>query len=377
MAAKSRQREQGQALAEFALTVPILLMLIFGVIDFARTVFALSQVVDASRQAVRHGIVTGLSSSQRQYLDCDGIRASALAVPGFVDMADFTVDIYYEDPRNTFISDCVAGLTVWDISHGDVLAVHVQGSIRPLTPVILLFTDSFTFEYTSRRTIVTEGSAYVPGDTWPTPPRAPGGFTGTADCHLDNNNVTFTWDTMEVPARLEIRDSLTTEIVAVPNPENAFCNNCATIPRDGGSGMYYMVAYTGTEPNMMASPSSTDATVNCPELGSIGGLVWNDLDGDRRRDHAEASIANVTVTLTNSGPDNTFDTVDDISFAPQTTGATGAFTFDNLEQGQYRVDVQNSSPALSGMTLTTGNDPLDLILNVNEDYLGAAFGFRS
>jgi len=377
MVAKANQREQGQALAEFALTIPILLMLIFGVIDFARAVFALSQVVDASRQAVRYGIVTGLSSNQKQYLDCNGIRATALAVPGFVDMADFTLDIYYEDPQNTFISNCVDTLTVWDINHGDVLAVHAEGSIRPLTPVLLLFTDRFTFEYTSRRTIVTEGSAYVPGDSWPTPPQSPEGFTATVDCSLDTNNVSFTWDVDEVPSRIEIRDSFSTDIVAVPNPENAFCNNCATIPRDAGNGMYYMVTYSGTEPNVMASPSSTDALASCPELGSISGQVWNDADNDRRRDHSETPIPNVTMTLTEAGEDLTFDTADDVAFPPQTTDANGGFVFDDLPQGLYRLDVQDSSPALSGMTLTTRNDPLDMILNVNEDYTGAIFGFTS
>ena len=378
MTAKLGQRtEQGQALAEFALTIPILLMLIFGVIDFARAVFALSQVVDASRQGVRYGIVDGLSSNQHQYLDCNGIRATALAVPGFVDMANFTIDISYEDAQNTFISDCVDGLSVWDVNHGDVLVVHVEGSIRPLTPVLLMFTDSFTFEYTSRRTILTQGSAYVQGDTWPTPPQSPTGFTATADCNLETNNVSFTWDADEVPTRIEIHDSYSTEIVALPNPENAFCNNCATIPRDAGSGMYYMVTYTGVEPNMMASPSSSDAIATCPELGSITGLVWNDVDGDRRRDHGEPGIANVTLTLIEAGADHSFGTADDTTFAPQTTDANGVFSFVDLAQGLYRVDVQESSPALSGMTLTTRNDPLDLTVNVNEDYTGAIFGFRS
>ncbi len=292
-------------------------------------------------------------------------------------MSDFTVDVYYEDAQNTFISDCVDTLTVWDVNHGDVLAVHVEGSFLPLTPVMYLFAEEFTFEYTSRRTIITEGSAYVPGDSWPSPPQAAGGFGATVDCNLTSNNVSFTWDAMEIPARIEIRDSYSTEIVAVPNPENAFCNNCVTIPRDGGSGMYYMIAYTGTEPNIMAGPTSTDATVSCPELGSISGTVWNDIDRDRRRDRGESPIANVSVILTGAGADNTLDTEDDLVFAPQTTGSTGDFTFVELGYGLFRIEVDDASSALSGKSLTTNNNPLELILNANEDYIGAAFGFGS
>ncbi len=366
----------GQALLEFALVIPVLLLLIFGVIDFARTVFALSQVVDASRQAVRYGIVTGLSSSTRQYLDCDGIRAAAARVPGFVDLQNVTVDVFYEDAQNNFLTDCTEGLTVWDVNHGDVLAVHVQGSIRPLTPILLMFTDTFTFEYTSRRTIIAEGSAYVVGDEWPQPPEPATNFTATVDCDLAENNVSFSWDPMEVPERIEIRNSYTTAVVAIPNPENSFCNNCATIDRDGGDGMYYMVAYTGTPPNLMAGPSSSDASVTCPELGSITGLVWNDTDNDRRKDHGEAVIADVTVTLIGAGEDNAFGTGDDMTFPAATTDANGLFTFGALSAGLYRVDVNDASPALSGKTLTTGNDPLDVTLGENEDRTDIMFGFR-
>jgi hypothetical protein len=316
-----RQPEQGQALVEFALTIPILLMMIFGVIDIARTVFALSQVIDASRQAVRYGIVTGLVAGHPQYLDCAGIRATAASVPGFVDLRDVTVDIFYEDAQNQFLADCTDGLTVWDVGNGDVLAVHVQGSLRPLTPVFLIFTDTFTFDYTSRRTIVTEGSALVTGDEWPTPPEAAGHFSATVNCAQATNNVSFSWDPTEVPTRIEIRDSYSSEIVAVPSPENAFCTSCATINRDGGSGMYYMVMYTGEEPNLIAGPSSSDTSVNCPELGSISGMVFADADNDGRKGHSETGITSVTVALVGAGADNVFATADDLTFPSVSTDA--------------------------------------------------------
>jgi hypothetical protein len=70
--------QTGQGLIEFALTVPIFLMLVFGIIDLARMLFGFSQVVDASRQAVRYGIVRGLEAGTYQFLGCvDILRHNA------------------------------------------------------------------------------------------------------------------------------------------------------------------------------------------------------------------------------------------------------------------------------------------------------------
>ena len=75
---RKQDAERGQALVEFALTVPIFLMLVFGIIDLARLVFAYTQVIDAARQGVRYGIVEGLDQGNYQYLDCTGIENAAL-----------------------------------------------------------------------------------------------------------------------------------------------------------------------------------------------------------------------------------------------------------------------------------------------------------
>ncbi len=71
---QAQDAERGQALVEFALTVPIFLMLVFGIIDLARLIFAFTQVIDAARQGVRYGIVEGLDAGNVQYLDCNGIE---------------------------------------------------------------------------------------------------------------------------------------------------------------------------------------------------------------------------------------------------------------------------------------------------------------
>jgi Flp pilus assembly protein TadG len=49
-------------MVEFALALPLLLLLIFGILEVGRMVFTYSSVVNASREAVRYGSATGLAS---------------------------------------------------------------------------------------------------------------------------------------------------------------------------------------------------------------------------------------------------------------------------------------------------------------------------
>lgn len=54
---------RGQALVEFALTLPVLILLLVGIIDFGRAVWAVSVVSNAAREAARYAIVHGGSPS--------------------------------------------------------------------------------------------------------------------------------------------------------------------------------------------------------------------------------------------------------------------------------------------------------------------------
>lgn len=57
-----RLRESGQSLAEFALVFPILMLVMVGLIDGTRAVFAYNTVENAAREGARYGIVHGSSS---------------------------------------------------------------------------------------------------------------------------------------------------------------------------------------------------------------------------------------------------------------------------------------------------------------------------
>jgi hypothetical protein len=361
--------QTGQGLIEFALTVPIFLMLVFGIIDLARMLFGFSQVVDASRQAVRYGIVRGLEAGTYQFLDCDGIRQAALDVPGLISLESSNIDVFYEDAEGNKLADCSSSLTTQDVSGGDVLVVHVHADILPITPVLMLFSDTFPLDVTTRRTI-TETVAAT--DKWANPPMAPMDFDAQVDCSQTSNNVSFYWDPGPAPDRAEIRDALTGVVVAEmgdvpPNlVTHAYCEGCATISTNDGYGMYYIVNITGTYPSELSSSPSNVDTVECagtPVDPALLGRVFYDKDGDGIMETpSEKGIGNVRVFFYEAGADGVLGTDDDIVHS-KLTSSNGAFWFYALSINQtYRVNVAENSPPTRGLLVTTANDPVDVTL---------------
>src|SRR5688572_22604565 len=66
---------KAQAMVEFAIALPFLLLLLYGVIELARLAFIFSSASNASRAAARYGSGAGENAEGTpHYLDCDGIR---------------------------------------------------------------------------------------------------------------------------------------------------------------------------------------------------------------------------------------------------------------------------------------------------------------
>ena len=63
---------------EFALVLPILLVLVYGLLEMGRLLFIYSSVISASRNAARYGSADGTGSNGKLYYqDCAGINAAA------------------------------------------------------------------------------------------------------------------------------------------------------------------------------------------------------------------------------------------------------------------------------------------------------------
>ena len=70
-------KTKAQGMVEFALVLPILLLIIFGTIEFGRMIAFQSSVTLASREAARYAASVGEVSGTPHYADCGGIIDAA------------------------------------------------------------------------------------------------------------------------------------------------------------------------------------------------------------------------------------------------------------------------------------------------------------
>jgi len=139
-------------------------------------------------------------------------------------------------------------------------------------------------------------------------------------------------------------------------------------------GMYTVTVEDGPEGSEPTTPTEdmvaldegedyvdADFGFDPEDLGSIGDSVFNDEDGDGVQDPGEMGIPGVIVTLTN--PDGSQETT--------VTDNTGTYTFEDLPEGDYIVEVGEGPDGTSPTTPVT-----DMVaLEEGEDYVDADFGF--
>ena len=156
---KSRAKQdriQGQAMLEFALSLPVVLLIILGIIEVARLIFMQSAIITASREAARYGSVVGIiegNPDAYHYQDCAGIIQTAQDVAFLVDPNNLVITIEYDSGSGTSIFDtCVdtdgdeidAGIDVEPFEVDDPDSSDPEDTI--LIPKRITVTASTTFE---------------------------------------------------------------------------------------------------------------------------------------------------------------------------------------------------------------------------------------
>ena len=138
----ARGKSSAQAMVEFAIALPILLMLLYGILEAGRLLFIYSSVVTASRQAVRYGSATGVGTSGvLRYRDCAGIRAAAQRTDFLNAFDDSDILLYYDTGPNTTLIPYCSGTfdNTFSPTNQNRLVVKISGDFFPIVPRLVPF----------------------------------------------------------------------------------------------------------------------------------------------------------------------------------------------------------------------------------------------
>jgi len=144
----NRDRGRGQALVEFALIVPVFVLVLVGLLDLGRGVYAFNTISNASREAVRVGIVdqncANIVNAATQHAVSLGVPASDVSVWIWDSTASSTGDFSPASaathrracgtPPGT--SECPQSATAATIPTGCVVEVQVVYHYTAATPII-------------------------------------------------------------------------------------------------------------------------------------------------------------------------------------------------------------------------------------------------
>lgn len=145
-------KERGAALVEAAFVLPIVLVLMFGIVEFGRFLSASQGVSTASREAARYGIAVGDSANSiPRYTDCAEIRNAGINLSGLGDVADTDITItYLDDTGGGPVADCDPATPEpapdpSNIGDGYQIVVEVERSFTELIPFTgILLPDTVT-----------------------------------------------------------------------------------------------------------------------------------------------------------------------------------------------------------------------------------------
>jgi Flp pilus assembly protein TadG len=154
MQTSSQKTEKAQGMVEFALVLPMLLLVVFGVIEFGRLLFTYSAVYTASREAARYGSAAGdVGGYVAHYQDCNGIRSAAKRIGGLVGVNDANITITYDQGAITStLGTCPVNGVGPQLALGNRVSVMVSTQYRPIVPLVGV--PAFPITSTSSRTII-------------------------------------------------------------------------------------------------------------------------------------------------------------------------------------------------------------------------------
>jgi|SoimicMinimDraft_9_1059737.scaffolds.fasta_scaffold28414_2 Flp pilus assembly protein TadG len=121
--------ERGAAAVEFAIVVPLLFMLVFGIIDFGFSFHSWNAIENAAREGARVGATDGNTTVNGKVTD---ITNRVLGATNYLSTPAPTVIVTCSTNNGSTFGTCGAGST-W--LEGDIIRVTVKYDYRFMTPL--------------------------------------------------------------------------------------------------------------------------------------------------------------------------------------------------------------------------------------------------
>ena len=155
-----RHPSRGQALVEFALVFPVLVVIVFGFIDVSRAVFSYANLENAARSGTRVGAVNQILTSPGCSRETPivnpnpatakwSIKACTVSEGVGLDLKQSDVTVTFGPPPSQPTLGCAAG----SLHVGCLVNVKVDYAWSPLTPLIGQMFPSIAMSVTCQSTI--------------------------------------------------------------------------------------------------------------------------------------------------------------------------------------------------------------------------------
>ena len=133
---RRRHRSAGQSLVEFALVLPIFILVLVALFDLGRAVFAYNTLTNAAREGARLAIVNQ---------DVPTIVARAKAQTQIVELNDPSVTVAFYQMKENGQADTTRPCNL--VAVGCLAIVSFEATYQPFTPLIgnIIFRSGVTF----------------------------------------------------------------------------------------------------------------------------------------------------------------------------------------------------------------------------------------
>jgi hypothetical protein len=130
-------------MVEFAIILPLLMLLMIGIMDFGRYFLSTGSMNTAVRESARFGSIVGLDEGNPNFENCAGIIAAGagFADPSLSDDA-YTIEYFQDDALATPVADCddsdltYPNPSAIDFNAGDRIRVSASQGFDLLAPFI-------------------------------------------------------------------------------------------------------------------------------------------------------------------------------------------------------------------------------------------------